>query len=299
MDSGMGFRHCWRRRIRDRTVMRLDVPLDVPRDVPLDVPLGVLLDVPGGRAALMRPPSEFRSPLRNSARRSCRHLLGEPLGVVDFVTKTPRLDPTSGWPPGRTNKECGSAAPLIGFVPAIDEVSATGHQVVVPLAVVVASILLSVGCIRFYRRLVRHSSVGYAVVPSSDFDPSPEEVLRFAAGLLQARPVTRLFRPLRQQMVRIAFVSDDEGNLVHLLAASSHARSVVERNGFAAVDLEDATATIGRPIPWLPASVDEPSAPSDRHPPTADPATDAASGVVSVADSVPSSKSWPIMADAR
>ena len=97
--------------------------------------------------------------------------------------------------------------------------------------------------------------VGYAIVPSKDFDPTLEHIRRFAAGLLQTRKVTKaLLGKHSRQMVRVSFVSDSQGDLVTLINVSRRARSVIERVGYPNVELElvDEVKTLGPGFPtWL------------------------------------------------
>jgi len=127
---------------------------------------------------------------------------------------------------------------------------ALGVVVVVAIAIVLVRVLR------------KQPPVGYAMVPAKDFDPSMEDVRRFAAGLLEARSAVG-WRTKTRRMVRLAIVSDPEGDIVHLLSSSPRSRSVLERVGYSGCDLRTPDDVLGDRLPqWLtPAATDEPVAP--------------------------------------
>jgi len=111
-----------------------------------------------------------------------------------------------------------------------------------------------------FRKFRPRRRVGYALVPDPKFDPSHEEIVRWSAGLAEARAAVG-FGTNSHRMVRLTFCSDDQGNLVSLIGLNPRARSVAERNGYGRVDLVDPAELLGELAPsWLPPLPAEPAA---------------------------------------
>lgn len=127
------------------------------------------------------------------------------------------------------------------------------------LGVVTVAVVLSVVVIKVRPR----RRIGYVMVPDPKFDPSAEEIVRWAAGLGEARSAVG-FGAESHKMVRLSYCSDPEGNLVSVVGMNPRARSVAERNGYAGIALSDPCELLGDLAPaWLPTSPD-PSAALDR-----------------------------------
>ena len=119
-------------------------------------------------------------------------------------------------------------------------------------------------------RLRPRHRIGYAMVPDPNFDPTQEEIIRYSAGLAEARNAIG-FATNSHRMVRLTLCSDDEGKLVSLIGINPRARSVAERNGYGRVELVDPAEVLGELAPaWLPPvtpDVDESPSEPDVSPP--------------------------------
>ena len=114
----------------------------------------------------------------------------------------------------------------------------------VAVAVVVAMTMIGRAKLRS-SRLGQRSAV--AMVPTRTFDPSLEEVLRFANQLVRTRPATRRLSPRSASAVRVRFVSIPGGGLVTEVEGPSRSESVVRLGCYAEVDLRPVEAL--RPPP--------------------------------------------------
>lgn len=94
-------------------------------------------------------------------------------------------------------------------------------------------------------RLGQRSAV--AMVPTRTFDPTLEEVLRFANQLVRTRPATRRLSPRSASAVRIRFVSVSGGRLVTEVDGPARSQSVVRLGCYDQVDLRPVEAL--RPPP--------------------------------------------------
>jgi len=94
-------------------------------------------------------------------------------------------------------------------------------------------------------RLGQRSSV--AMVPTRTFDPTLEEVLRFANQLVRTRPATRRLSPRSASAVRIRFMSLAGGGLVTEVEGPARSQSVVRLGCYDQVDLRPVEAL--RPPP--------------------------------------------------
>ena len=114
--------------------------------------------------------------------------------------------------------------------------------VVIAAVVVAAAVILRLRNGRNARRH-RHSVL---LKPSSQFDPSPEEVLRFCGQLSRVNSATaRITVPRSTRTVRIRLVHAGEGRMAQLLEAPSRAEQILRHRGFAQVELAD-PATVGK-----------------------------------------------------
>lgn len=121
------------------------------------------------------------------------------------------------------------------------------------LAVMVAMALVRVGL----RGVALRRRVSYAVLPSSGFAPSMEEILRVTHMLTRSRPASRWLTPRDALAVRVRLTSAGEGRLVQILEGPARSDSVLRQAGYDQVELrrveslldtrrDDETATAGR-----------------------------------------------------
>ena len=114
----------------------------------------------------------------------------------------------------------------------------------VVVAVVVAMLTWGRAKLRS-RRLGQRSAV--AMVPTRTFDPSLEEVLRFANQLVRTRPATRHLSPRGASAVRVRLMSLPGGGLVSEVEGPARSESVVRLGCYGEVDLRPVEAL--RPPP--------------------------------------------------
>lgn len=86
------------------------------------------------------------------------------------------------------------------------------------------------------RRLLA-SRVTYTLLPSLSFEPSKEDVERFALQLTRTRPAESHFRPRTGSAVRITLSTDGEARLTYRLAGPRHADSVLRHPTYAQVEI--------------------------------------------------------------
>jgi len=179
------------------------------------------------------------------------------------IERLESLDETLKAIPGNLEEFGGAAAPYLYFA--------------LGVAVVVIVVWTAI-------KLRPRPRIGYAMIPDPNFEPSLEDVIRWAAGLASARSAVGV-GPDSHRFVRLTLCSDVEGNLVSLIGLNPRARSIAERNGYAGVDLADPVEVLGPNAPaWLP-----PAPPADPSPSPL-PSTDGAagSGVEALSPSAPS-----------
>jgi len=126
--------------------------------------------------------------------------------------------------------------------------------VVVVLALA-ALVVLAVVATRLKMRRELASRVSFAVIPTESFDPSAEEILRFAAGLSRTRRVVRRVGAGRTDAIRLRLVAVAGGQVVQLLEGPRRSLSILRNAGFDQVDLRPP-----EPVPGLSSS--GPDAPS-------------------------------------
>ncbi len=119
----------------------------------------------------------------------------------------------------------------------------------VALTAVVVAVVLAM--MTWGRAKLRSSRLGQrsavAMVPTRTFDPSLEEVLRFANQLVRTRPATRRLSPRSASAVRVRFMSIPGGGLVTEVEGPARSQSVVRLGCYAEVDLRPVEAL--RPPP--------------------------------------------------
>jgi hypothetical protein len=99
-------------------------------------------------------------------------------------------------------------------------------------------------------RLIRHllvrrqlaARLTYDLLPSTSFDPSAEDVARFAYQLARTRPAAAWLRPRRAASVRIRLHTDAEGRLGYQVSGAASAGSVLRHQTYPQVELRTAEA---------------------------------------------------------
>jgi hypothetical protein len=104
---------------------------------------------------------------------------------------------------------------------------------------IVALVLLvvAVAATRLKMRRELAARVSFAVIPTESFDPSPEEILRFAAGLSRTRRVVRRLGAGRTDAIRLRLLAVAGGQVVQLLEGPRRSLSILRNAGFDQVDL--------------------------------------------------------------
>jgi hypothetical protein len=125
---------------------------------------------------------------------------------------------------------------------------ARGGLIVLVLA---ALVVLAVVATRLQMRRELASRVKFAVIPTESFDPSAEEILRFAAGLSRTRRVVRRLGAGRTDAIRLRLVAVAGGRVVQLLEGPRRSLSILRNAGFDQVDLRPPEAVPGLFPPGL------------------------------------------------
>lgn len=113
-----------------------------------------------------------------------------------------------------------------------------GAGIAMGAAAALAVAVIAVWLIR--RALIRRTLSGretYDLLPTSSFDPTPEDVSRFAAQLTRARPAESRLRPRRAASVRICARTEETGRLLLRLSGTRNAGSVLRHQTYAQVEL--------------------------------------------------------------
>lgn len=95
-------------------------------------------------------------------------------------------------------------------------------------------------------RSARVDRVEVALVPTSSFDPSPEEVMRWASQLLRTNRVTGRMAPDGARVVRVAFQSVGEGRMVQMVSGPGRAESLLRQSGLGEVELVNMAELVER-----------------------------------------------------
>ena len=105
------------------------------------------------------------------------------------------------------------------------------------VAGLVAVALIAVVLARLHTRRELATRVRFAVIPTESFDPSPEEIVRFAAGLSRTRRVVRRVGAKRADAIRLRLLAVAGGQVVQLLEGPKRSLSILRNSGFDQVDL--------------------------------------------------------------
>ena len=141
----------------------------------------------------------------------------------------------------------GAVLPMAngGHADGIRLAGAAAMASVAVLAVLVAARVLRQILVR--KELARR--VTYDLLPSASFDPSAEDVARFAHQLARTRPAVAWLRSRRGAAVRIRLYTDAEGRLSYQVSGPSPAGSVLRHQSYAQVELRAATVGEGTDDP--------------------------------------------------
>lgn len=120
-----------------------------------------------------------------------------------------------------------------------------GLSVIVIIGAVVV-VLAAIGAVLRSRRGARalRQRVAVAMVPTETFDPSVEEVSRFASQLTRLRPSTHM-TPRSALGVRIRLTSVAGGQMAYQVEGPERSRSVLRLAGYGEVELRAATVGAG------------------------------------------------------
>lgn len=128
-----------------------------------------------------------------------------------------------------------------GEVPGEEGAPKALHQVLeyAPWAIaVMVTLVVGVAVLRRVQaRRALASRVVFAALPTESFDPSPEEIVRFAFLLLRCRRSSRGFSSRRTDSVRLKLSSLPGGRMIQSLEGPRRAESVLRMGGYAEVDL--------------------------------------------------------------
>lgn len=113
-------------------------------------------------------------------------------------------------------------------------ISSWTPPILMALAALATAILLIRGVVAHRARSKR---LTVALVPSSDFDPTVEDIHRFASELARSQPVAmRRFLPSSVRTTRLRFSHAGSGQMVHELTVPHRSRSVVTKAPLHSVD---------------------------------------------------------------
>jgi hypothetical protein len=109
----------------------------------------------------------------------------------------------------------------------------------VPWAIAVMITLVVVVAVlrRVQARRALATRVVFAALPTESFDPSPEEIVRFAFLLLRCRRCSRGLSSRRTDSVRLKLSSLPGGRMIQSLEGPRRSESVLRMGGYAEVDL--------------------------------------------------------------
>ncbi len=109
----------------------------------------------------------------------------------------------------------------------------------IPVAVAVATALIGllIGLLMRRAKGTADGRVELAVVPTSGFDPSIEEIIRYAAHLVRTRRLRDMVSGRRGRTVRLSLRSVGEGQLVQTIDVAESAAAMVRRHPLDGVEM--------------------------------------------------------------
>ena len=111
-------------------------------------------------------------------------------------------------------------------------------------AAVIATVIATVRLVGGWH--ARRTRKTVLLKPSSKFDPSSEEVLRFCGQLARVHSATaRVTVPRSTRMLRVTLTSAGEGRMAQLLSGPAGAEQILRHRGFAQVELADPSSILG------------------------------------------------------
>lgn len=115
----------------------------------------------------------------------------------------------------------------------------TGLPWGIAVTVIVVAAVLGIAVLLVRRLLVRRAlahRVEYDWLPTNSFDPSAEDVSRFAAQLTRTRPAESRLRPRRGASVRLSMRTDPSGRLLLRIGGPVNAGSVLRHQSYPQVE---------------------------------------------------------------
>lgn len=111
--------------------------------------------------------------------------------------------------------------------------------IAVGTAVLAAVVGIAVLLVRrlLIRRALTHR-VEYELLPTTSFDPTPEDVSRFAVSLTRVRPAESRMRPRQGASARLAMGTYPSGKLLLTLSGPRSAESVLRHQSYPQVELK-------------------------------------------------------------
>ena len=131
----------------------------------------------------------------------------------------------------------------------------------VVLGATTAVLLIAVGVLRQRRQTsALRQRTGYDLLPTTDFDPPPEEIHRFARQLQRTRLAAPGWTPRRAAAVRIRLHTTAAGRLAYRVEGHARAASALSQQAYAAVELRavDPPAEPGGSAAAPPSADDQP-----------------------------------------
>ena len=145
----------------------------------------------------------------------------------------------------------------------------------VVLAATTAAVVIAVVYLR-HRRMAQalRNRVSFDLLPTTGFDPSAEEILRFARQLQRVRLAAAGMTPRRATSVRISIYTGEQGRMTYRIEGAKRTASALSQQAYPHVELRAVN-----PAPDPEAASAEPTAPraataAKEKPPTAMEATD-------------------------
>lgn len=113
----------------------------------------------------------------------------------------------------------------------------TMRSIPVAVAVTTAVVLIGLMVRRARAKSIGDGRVELAVVPTSGFDPSVEEIIRYAAHLVRTRRLRDVVAGRRGRTVRLSLRSVGEGQLVQTIDVAESAAAMVRRHPLDGVEM--------------------------------------------------------------
>lgn len=140
-------------------------------------------------------------------------------------------------------------------------------------AVLLAVLLLAVLIVRYVlTRRALAQRVAYQLLPTNSFDPTPEDVLRFAIQLAETRPAVAWRTPRRALALRVRLTTGTDARLAYHVEGPRTASSLLRHQTYSQVEVRKVDPSAGD-LPTGPGSARS-GAPAVDAQPDAQPAVD-------------------------